>query len=103
MGKIPAKRKQHKGEDGGPAPCAGPPVHFLVCFRCGTVGAASIVSVHDAHAILRIVKRAQAEAQRQLSARSATASNSTEGTLERAPSLLTRILEDNDAKQTTLF
>jgi len=63
MGKNAAKRKLSKGEDGGAALSAVPPVHFLVCSQCGTVGAASIVNVHDAKAILRIVRRAQAQAE----------------------------------------
>lgn len=102
----PAKRKRNEGEDGGAA-FGSPPVHFLVCSTCGTVGAASIVNIHDARAILRIVKRCttQAEAARQRSRSAATYGiHSTEETRSGTSSPISSPKEtEHDAKQTTLF
>lgn len=101
--KIPAKRKHNKGEDGGAHRQVGPPVHFVVCSRCGTVGAASIVNIHDARAIVRIVKRAQAEAARNAQSERSDVRLSRPTDQPEVHALTIDSLEEADDAQTTLF
>lgn len=75
-GKKPDKHVRDEGEDGGSLP----PVHFLVCAHCGRLGAAANVTLTNAAAIRRCIRRSLAEAPPKVeSERSDVRTNSTEG------------------------
>ena len=77
-GKKPAKHVRNEGEDGGAAQAASP-VHFLVCLRCGTLGAAVNVTLTNAAAIRRCIRRSLAEARPNGRVPEGVRTNSTEG------------------------